>query len=98
MSYFIPEIPVKLKILIESLSKAINLKVSNYPLNRIIDEALRIDLTQNVFDQLLVANTIPRGNSIITADEGIIYNLEQALVVVRLFSLSHIDLTANHLN
>lgn len=75
----IARIKVKPETLITYLSKAINLKVTNYPLDRIIEEALKIDWTRDVFDRLLVAEAVARGRSFITADENILSNLRQAI-------------------
>ena len=75
----IARIKVKPETLIPYLSKAINMKVTNYPLDRVIEEALKIDWTRDVFDRLLVAEAVARGSGFITADKNILSNLRQAV-------------------
>lgn len=75
----IARIKVKPEIILNALSKAINLKVTNYPLDRIIEEALKIGWTRDVFDRLLVAESLARGSGFITADENILSNLRHAI-------------------
>ena len=75
----IARITVKPETLIPYLSKAINLKVTNYPLDRVIEEALKIDWTRDVFDRLLVAEAVARESGLITADKNIRSNLGQAI-------------------
>ena len=75
----IARIKVKPEIILKDLSRAINLKVTNYPLDRIIEEALKIDWTRDVFDRLLVAEAVARGSGFITADENILSNLRLAI-------------------
>ncbi|MBW1692380.1 MAG: transposase [Deltaproteobacteria bacterium] len=75
----IARIKIKPETLITYLSRAINLKVTNYPLDRIIEEALKIDWTRDVFDRLLVAEASARESGFITADENIQSNFRQAI-------------------
>jgi len=75
----IARIKVKPEIIVEDLSKSINLKVSEYPLNRIVEQALKIDWTRDVFDRLLAAEVIERGSGFITADGNILSNLRNAI-------------------
>jgi len=51
--YEIGRIRVKPSEMLKSLSKSIDLKISGCPLNEIIDEALKIDWTRDIFDRLL---------------------------------------------
>jgi len=75
----IARIRVEPEIIEKDLSKSINLKVSEYPLDRIIEEALKIDWTRDVFDRLLAAEALARGSGFITADENILSNLRHAI-------------------
>ena len=75
----ITRIKVKPETIVKDLSRAINLKVTNYPLDRIIEEALKIDWTRDVFDRLLVAEAVARGSGFITADQTILSNLGLAI-------------------
>jgi len=75
----ITRIKVKPETIVKDLSRAINLKVTNYPLDRIIEEALKIDWTRDVFDRLLVAEAVARGSGFITADKTILSNLGLAI-------------------
>jgi PIN domain nuclease of toxin-antitoxin system len=75
----IARIRVKPEIIIKDLSRSINLKVSDYPLDCIIEEALKIDWTRDVFDRLLAAEAIARESGFITADENILSNLSHAI-------------------
>jgi PIN domain nuclease of toxin-antitoxin system len=75
----IARIKVKPEIIIKDLSKTINLKASDYPLDRIIEEALKIDWTRDIFDRLLTAEAAARGSGFITADENILSHLRHAI-------------------
>ncbi len=75
----IGRIKLKPSMMIKSLSRSINLKVSDFPLSEIIDEALKIDWTRDVFDRLLVAETKAKGAGFITADDDIGAKLKQAI-------------------
>jgi len=75
----ITRIKVKPETILKDLSRGINLKVTNYPLDRIIEEALKIDWTRDVFDRLLVAEAVARGSGFITADKTILSNLGLAI-------------------
>lgn len=77
--YEIGRVRVKPSKIIKSLSKSIDLKISDCPLNEIIDEALKIDWTRDVFDRLLTAEAQAKGSGFITADENIRVNLKQAI-------------------
>ena len=75
----IGRIKVKPSKIIESLSRAINLKTTDCPLSKIIDEALIIDWTRDVFDRLLTAEAKTKQTNFITADEKIRVNYSQAI-------------------
>ena len=77
--YEIGRIKVKPYVILKNLSKAINLRVSNTPMGEIIDEALRIDWTRDVFDRLLIAEARVKGSGLITADERVRYNFKKAI-------------------
>jgi len=65
--------------IIKSLSKSINLKISDRSLSEIIDEASKIDWTRDVFDRLLTAEAIANESGFITADEDVRVNFKQAV-------------------
>lgn len=72
-------IKAKPSSMIKSLSKSIDLRISDCPLSEIIDEALKIKWTRDVFDRLLVAEAATKRVGFITADEHIKTNLKQAI-------------------
>ena len=65
--------------LINSLSKSIDLRVSDCPFHKIVDVALKISWTRDVFDRLLTAEAIAENAGFITADIEIRKNLKQAI-------------------
>lgn len=65
--------------IIKGLSKSINLKISDCLLSEIIDEALKIDWTRDVFDRILTAEAERNKIGFITADEDIRANYKQAV-------------------
>ena len=78
--YEIGRIKVEPDKIIRELASEIDLKISECPLNNIIEEALKINWTRDVFDRLLVAETM-RDQSLllITADKKIREKFTQAL-------------------
>ena len=77
--YEIGRITVKPDTIIKALFKAIGLKISETPLQQIIDEALKIRWTRDIFDRLLSAEAKLLGEGLITADETIRSNLNLAV-------------------
>lgn len=75
----ITRITVKPDTIIKNLFTAINLRVSETPLQQIIEEALKISWTRDVFDRLLSAEAMVVGGGFITADENIKSNLQLAI-------------------
>jgi PIN domain nuclease of toxin-antitoxin system len=75
----IGRITVKPDTIIKNLFAAIGLKVSETPLQQIIEEALKISWTRDVFDRLLSAEATVIGGGFITADENIKSNLKLAI-------------------
>ena len=75
----IGSITVKPDTIIKNLFTAIGLKVSETPLQQIIDKALKISWTRDVFDRLLSAEAMVVGGGFITADENIKSNLKLAI-------------------
>jgi hypothetical protein len=61
------------------LFAAIGLRVSETPLQQIIEEALKIKWTRDVFDRMLSAETEVVGEGFITANETIRSNLKLAI-------------------
>jgi PIN domain nuclease of toxin-antitoxin system len=75
----IGRITVKPDAIIKNLFDAIGLKISETPLQQIIEKALHITWTRDVFDRLLTAEAMVVGGEFITADENIISNLKLAI-------------------
>ena len=75
--YEIGRIKVKPDTIINSLSKSIDLRISECQFNELIDEALKIDWTRDVFDRLLTAEAKSKKTGIITADRNIGKHFEQ---------------------
>ena len=65
--------------ILNSLAHAIDLKVSDCPLPKIIDASLKIGWTRDVFDRLLTAEAVAENAGFITADREIRDNLKQAI-------------------
>jgi PIN domain nuclease of toxin-antitoxin system len=78
--YEIGRINIKPDKIIGNLAREIDLKISECPLKNIIEEAPKINWTRDVFDRLLVAETM-RDQSLllITADKKIREKFSQAL-------------------
>ena len=78
--YEIGRIKVKPDKIIGALAREIDLRVSECLLNNIIEEALKINWTRDVFDRLLVAETMrDKSLLLITADQKIREKFTQAL-------------------
>lgn len=77
--YEIDRIRAKPDRIIKNLFKSINLRVSNQPLETIMEEALRISWTRDVFDRLLVAEAKSVGCGLVSADETIRSNFKHAI-------------------
>ncbi len=75
----IGRITVNPSIILKSLSRSINLKISDFPLREVIEESLKIDWTRDVFDRMLTAEASATENKLITADEPIQANFKQAI-------------------
>ena len=65
--------------ILNSLAHAIDLKVSDSPLNKIIDISLKTSWTRDVFDRLITAEAILVSAGLITADRTIRTNFKQAI-------------------
>jgi PIN domain nuclease of toxin-antitoxin system len=78
--YEIGRIKIKPDKIVGALAREIDLRISDCPLDNIIEEALKINWTRDVFDRLLVAETM-RDQSLllITADKKIREKFTQAL-------------------
>ncbi len=75
----IGRITVKADTIIKSLSKTIQLKISDVALYQIIEEALKIGWTRDVFDRLLVAEAKIRRHGFISADRNIQANYKHTI-------------------
>jgi len=72
----IGRLKVRADTIISSLSKSIGLKISDIAFNQIIDEALKLKWTRDVFDRLLVAEAKTLKHGIISADRDIQANFK----------------------
>ena len=75
----INRIKVKADTIVKSLSKTIGLKVSDIAFNQIIEEALKISWTRDVFDRLLVAEAKILRHGFVSADRNIQSNFKQTI-------------------
>lgn len=57
--------------IIRGLSKSIDLKVSTHSFQDIVNEALKINWTRDVFDRLLVGEAQATKSNLVTADQSI---------------------------
>ena len=72
----IGRITVKPDTIIRGLSNSIGLRISETPLDQIIEEALKINWTRDVFDRLLSAEAKVVDACFITADDTIKSNVK----------------------
>ena len=75
----IGRIKVKADTILKSLSNTIGLKVSDIAFNQIIEEALKISWTRDVFDRLLVAEAKILRHGFVSADRNIQSNFKQTI-------------------
>ena len=75
----IDRVKVRPDTIVKSLSKSLNLRVSDVRFHQIIEEALNIRWTRDVFDRLLVAEAAAKECSFISADENIRSNFKRAV-------------------
>lgn len=75
----IERITVKPDTITKNLFTAIDLRVSETPLHQIVEKALEISWTRDVFDRLLSAEAMVVGGGFITADQNIKSNLNLAI-------------------
>ena len=75
----IGRITVKPDTIIKNLFTAIDLRVSETPLQKILNQAAKINWTRDVFDRMLSAESMATGGGFITADETIKSNLKLAI-------------------
>ena len=75
----IGRIKVRADTIIKSLSKTIGLKISAVAFNQIIEEALKISWTRDVFDRLLVAEAKTLKHGFVSADRNIQSNYKYTI-------------------
>jgi len=75
----IGRIKVKADTIIKSLSKTIGLKLSDVASSQIIEEALKLSWTRDVFDRLLVAEAKTLRYDFVSADRNIQSNFKQTI-------------------
>jgi PIN domain nuclease of toxin-antitoxin system len=67
----IGRIRVKGDTILRNLSKTIGLKISDVAFGQVVEEALKLNWTRDVFDRLLVSEAILAKQGFITADRNI---------------------------
>ena len=77
--YKIKRVKVAPTTILNSLAHAIDLKVSDCPLNKITDISLKTSWTRDVFDRLITAEAILESGGLITADRTIRTHFKQAI-------------------
>jgi len=77
--YEIGRIKIKPDRIIKTLSKSIHLKLSDVAMGQIIDEALQINWTRDIFDRLIVAEVKVSKHNLISADKNIQSNFKQTI-------------------
>ena len=75
----IGRIKVRADTIINSLSKTLGLKISDIAFNQIIEEALKLSWTRDVFDRLLVAEAKTLKHGFVSADRNIQSNFKQTI-------------------
>jgi PIN domain nuclease of toxin-antitoxin system len=75
----IGRIKVRADTIIKSLGKSIQLRISEIAMNQIVEEALKISWTRDVFDRLLVAEAALAKRGFISADRDIRSNYTQTI-------------------
>ncbi len=75
----IGRIKVKADTIIKSLAKSIQLRISEIAMNQVVEEALKISWTRDVFDRLLVAEAAVAKQGFISADRDIRSNYTQTI-------------------
>ncbi len=77
--YEIGRIKAKPGKIVAALSRSVDLRISDVVFSKIVDEALKIDWTRDVFDRLLVGEARARQAGLITADRDIQTHFRQAI-------------------
>ena len=77
--YEIGRIKARADTILNSLAKTIGLKISDIAFSQIIEEALKLKWTRDVFDRLLVAEAKTLGYGLISADKNIQSNFKQTI-------------------
>jgi PIN domain nuclease of toxin-antitoxin system len=77
--YEIGRIKTVPSIILKNLEKSINLHMSNIALDKIIDAALQINWTRDVFDRLLISEVLLTKSMLITADQEIRAHVNQVI-------------------
>ncbi|MFC1821278.1 type II toxin-antitoxin system VapC family toxin [Thermodesulfobacteriota bacterium] len=77
--YEIGRITAKPSAILKSLEKSINLKAADCHLVKVVDEALKIGWTRDVFDRLLISEAKVKKCGLVTADNNIREHFKQAI-------------------
>lgn len=77
--YEIGKITVTSNNIIKYLSKVLGLKTSEPSFDKIVNEALKIEWTRDVFDRLIVAESTLEETGLVTADSLILNNHRYAI-------------------
>ena len=77
--YEIGRITAQPAIILKSLAGSINLKTGDCQIDKLINEALNIGWTRDLFDRLLISEVKITGSQLVTADKKIRSNLKNAV-------------------
>lgn len=77
--YEIGRITTRPAIILKSLGKSINLKIADCKIDKVVNEALHIGWTRDLFDRLLISEVKAAGSVLITADKKILENSTHAI-------------------
>lgn len=77
--YEMGRITAKPATILTSLAKTINLRTGDCPIEKLINEALNIGWTRDLFDRLLISEAKVTGSRLITADKKIRSHFENAV-------------------
>lgn len=77
--YEIGRIKISPEVILNSLRKSIGLALAKTDSGLIVDSAIKIDWTRDVFDRLIVAQAITDDAGLITKDETICTNYDKAI-------------------
>ena len=77
--YEIGRVRVPAETVVESLSRSIGLRLSGVPCGEIVQRALEMEWTRDVFDRLIAAESEVTASGLVTKDARMKQNLETAI-------------------